>query len=267
MKVLGNRAPPGPFFASLEGAGRKVLFLDYDGTLAPFRVDRERAFPYPGVRERLETIRRDRATRLVLISGRWTEALLPLLGMVDPPEIWGSHGWERLLPGGGPPRVGPLDEEQVRGLAEADDWAVSAGFRGRYERKPAGLAVHFRGLPAAESDRLREMASRALSRIARSGGLDLHPFDGGIELRAPGRNKGFAVETVLGEEPSGIPAAYLGDDRTDEDAFRALEGRGLRVLVREEERPTEADLWIRPPEELLRFLDRWIAPGNEGGEE
>ena len=51
--------------------------------------------------------------------------------------------------------------------------------------------------------------------------------------------------------------AYLGDDRTDEDAFRALRGRGLSVLVRAEPRETAADAWIRPPEELIEFLRTW----------
>jgi trehalose-6-phosphatase len=52
--------------------------------------------------------------------------------------------------------------------------------------------------------------------------------------------------------------AYLGDDRTDEDAFKALAGRGLAVLVREELRPTAAAVWLRPPVELLDFLQRWM---------
>jgi len=50
----------------------------------------------------------------------------------------------------------------------------------------------------------------------------------------------------------------LGDDRTDEDAFKSIKGRGLGVLVREAFRPTYADVWIKPPEELLAFLARWL---------
>jgi len=45
---------------------------------------------------------------------------------------------------------------------------------------------------------------------------------------------------------------------TDEDAFRAIRGKGVGILVREALRPTAADLWIRPPEELLTFLAGWI---------
>jgi trehalose 6-phosphate phosphatase len=51
--------------------------------------------------------------------------------------------------------------------------------------------------------------------------------------------------------------AYLGDDVTDEDAFRAVKGRGLAVLVRAEYRRTAADIWIKPPHELKNFIGRW----------
>ena len=51
--------------------------------------------------------------------------------------------------------------------------------------------------------------------------------------------------------------AYLGDDLTDEDAFKAVEGRGLGILVRKQWRSTAAAAWLKPPEELIRFLERW----------
>jgi trehalose-6-phosphatase len=51
--------------------------------------------------------------------------------------------------------------------------------------------------------------------------------------------------------------AYLGDDFSDEDAFRAIPDEGAVVLVRPNFRATVASLWLRPPEELLQFLERW----------
>jgi trehalose-6-phosphatase len=67
----------------------------------------------------------------------------------------------------------------------------------------------------------------------------------------------MAVETIIAEEGDAV-IAYLGDDFTDEDAFSAIKGKGLSALVRPEWRPTSADVWIIPPEELLSFFDRWI---------
>jgi trehalose-phosphatase len=196
------------------------------------------------------------------VSGRWTRDLIPLLGIEKPPEIWGCHGWERLRPGRSP-ELGPVWEEAVRGLVRADEWARAERLGARCERKPASVALHWRGLAPGAREELRARALPVWTEIARGSSLELRDFDGGVELRSPGRDKGSAVRTVLSEEPPGASVAYLGDDLTDEDAFRALEGRGLRVLVHAEGRPTEADIRIRPPEELLAFLDRWtLAAGG-----
>ena len=58
------------FLESVARAQRSVLLLDYDGTLAPFSVDRQRAVPYPGLRDLLQQIIDVGRTRLVIITGR-----------------------------------------------------------------------------------------------------------------------------------------------------------------------------------------------------
>jgi trehalose-6-phosphatase len=90
-------------------------------------------------------------------------------------------------------------------------------------------------------------------------GLRLLEFEAGLELRM-GRDKGGAVEAILAETGTGGPVASLGDDLTDEAAFRAVNAlgtRGLSALVRRERRKTEAQVWMRPPGELRGFLERW----------
>ena len=72
-------------------------------------------------------------------------------------------------------------------------------------------------------------------------------FDGGLEIRVAGPGKGDAVRAILKEAGPGAAVAYLGDDQTDEDAFHALKGIGLTVLVRPQSRPTAADVWLQPP--------------------
>jgi trehalose-phosphatase len=76
-------------------------------------------------------------------------------------------------------------------------------------------------------------------------------------MRARGRDKGDAVREVLAGRPEGAACAYLGDDLTDEDAFAALDGRGLGVLVSHVPRGTRAHAWVRPPVGVLTFLHRW----------
>ncbi|MBN1102718.1 MAG: hypothetical protein JXL84_04800, partial [Deltaproteobacteria bacterium] len=96
MKVLNPMFDYRHFCKNLPDALQRALLLDYDGTLAPFHSDPSRAFPYSGVPEMLNRIMSSGKTRVVVISGRWTKDLLPLLALRRQPEIWGSHGLERL---------------------------------------------------------------------------------------------------------------------------------------------------------------------------
>ncbi|OGP60939.1 MAG: trehalose-phosphatase [Deltaproteobacteria bacterium RBG_13_61_14] len=256
MKPELNSPELARFWERLAGAPQRVLMLDYDGTLAPFRVERDHAFPYPGVREALDRILAGRTSRLVLVSGRWTKDLIPLLGLRELPEIWGCHGLERLFPDGRY-EIAPMDERSVQALAEADHWAEAQGWGERCEAKPGSIALHWRGLAPAEQEALSRQFREAWAVRGPASGLELHDFDGGLELRAPGRNKGDAVETILAEAGPEAAAAYLGDDLTDEDAFGAIRGRGLSVLVREQWRETAAELWLRPPGELVEWLNQW----------
>jgi trehalose-phosphatase len=263
VKVLNTKLNLNEFFKHLPQAERKVLFLDYDGTLAPFKTNPGEALPYPGVREIISRIMGRTDTRLVIVTGRWTRDLIPLLGLRRPPEIWGSHGLERLTVDGSY-EISPMDERAVQGLADADEWMEKKGLLHRCEKKPGCLALHWRGLPEGAVLELRNAVLPTWRHLAKTAELDLIEFDGGLELRIAARNKGDAVKSVLEEGPKErLSAAYLGDDLTDEDAYKVIKGKGMGVLVRKEFRPTFADVWIRPPGELLKFLSRWL--GEEGG--
>jgi trehalose-phosphatase len=256
MRILTPTTDLTHFFDHVRRADERALLLDYDGTLAPFRVQRDEAVPYPGVRQLLDDLLGDQRSRLIIISGRAMSDLIPLLGLQRQPELWGSHGWERLLPDGRYER-GDIGERAAHGLTQARAVVETLGLADRCERKPVSLALHWRGLDGATVQTLRDTITAHWTPPAMEAGLQIHTFDGGIELRVPGRDKGYAVRTILTEMHPNAALAYLGDDLTDEDAFHALDSRGLRVLVRDELRPTVADLWLQPPQELLEFLHRW----------
>ncbi|HJW81048.1 MAG TPA: trehalose-phosphatase [Acidiferrobacterales bacterium] len=256
MRILRPTGDPDRFFEKLAQSPRAALLLDYDGTLAPFCIDPQEARPYAGVRAALDAIMAQHDTRVVLVSGRWTRDLLPVLGLKQIPEIWGSHGWERRFPDGRVEMARPA-EAALCALVEADGWIDEVHARGgRSEFKPACLAIHWRGLDAASADDIAAIVTKNWALHGRDSGLELHHFDGGIELRVPGRHKGDVVQTIRAEMPDAL-LAYLGDDATDEDAFHALADTGLGVLVRKELHATAAGLWLAPPDELLDFLQRW----------
>jgi trehalose-phosphatase len=245
----------------LRAAPRSVLMLDYDGTLAPFHVDRFAATPYPGVEDRLAILSTISQVRLVLVSGRSARELRDLLRPGFRGEIWGSHGRERLS-SDGTYELFALNPIQQAALEQVGLEMSAHGLSDSLEVKPTSLAIHWRSFEPAMQERIRSMVqsifARIDQRIAQPGELHLLPFDGGLELRSTDRTKGTAVAEVLSQEPDDAPVAYLGDDLTDEDAFVALGNKGYSILVRSEVRASFARFWLRPPEELLEFLDAWI---------
>lgn len=256
MEILSKQISLDKFFRRLRDCRRSLLFLDYDGTLAPFREKRDEAVPYPGLPDLLADLASLDGVRLVFVTGRAVRDLKPLLGRAaEGVEIWGSHGRERLHRDGRYETLG-LSPEAGEALDDALHWTSARGLNLHSELKVGCVALHHRSMGREEREETFAEARKVWSELAERAGLELHEFDGGIELKVPGRSKGDAVNAVLAEVPEAV-AAYLGDDLTDEDAFRALEGKGLRVLVREEQRETAADLWITPPEELKRFLEMW----------
>jgi trehalose 6-phosphate phosphatase len=245
------------FFHEVARAPESALVLDYDGTLSHFRLNRTEAFPYSGVTPLLQEIMVTGRTRVVLITGRRADELIPLLAISPHPEIWGIHGLERLH-NDGLHEIEPVDQRTLDALSAADDWIDNLKLQHLAEHKPGSLAVHWRGLP---EDAARDVRGRVLLgwlSIADRACLTIEEFDGGVEMRMAIRNKADAMQTVLAEMDVAAPVAYLGDDQSDEDAFRALHGRGLCVLVRPQWRETAANLWLRPPAQLLGFLRAWL---------
>lgn len=255
-KAPENRDVYASFLDQVRHASKRALMLDYDGTLAPFTPDRAHAYPYREIPALVSQVMQSN-TRVVLISGRAATELLFLSGIHPHPEIWGSHGSERLLTDGTYEAAAPPPQHRA-GLQLAEKSFRSAGLAARMETKPGGIAVHWRGLSATDRKAVEEKVRTLSDPLVEEYGLQLLPFDGGLELHAPGKTKADAVEAVLAECGKGVVAAYLGDDQTDENAFRAIKGRGLSVLVRPEPRPTLADIWLCPPDGLGKFLRDWL---------
>lgn len=262
MQILNPQLDLIAWLQGIESASQRALLLDYDGTLAPFKEKRDEAIPREGVRDILRDILAKGRTRVVIVSGRSLHDIEPLLGIDPLPEIWGSHGWERRLPDG--TRQEPQFSQQIRaGFDAALSFIESAKLMDRIERKTSSLAVHWRGLDSAEAEIIDRTVMQGWSPIAQSAGFAIKPFDGGLEMSVPGRDKGMAVRTILAELGRDAVVAYLGDDRTDEDAFRALKGRGTSFQVHDEQhldiakRETLADVRLWSPTDLLPFLARW----------
>jgi trehalose-phosphatase len=100
------------------------------------------------------------------------------------------------------------------------------------------------------------MARELWAPLTREGVLRLDRFDGGLELRAAGRDKGSAVRELLAEAPPGALLIYVGDDETDEAAFREVGPRGIALRVNRRPRPTAAHGTLASCAQVVRWLEQ-----------
>ena len=244
--------------------GPSLLALDYDGTLAPFRNERSEARMPDGLRDLLAALATCEATRVVIVSGRPIAELEALLDLDPLPELFGVHGWERRLPDGRRTKHSPLPHTSDMLRREWRRLSKELGEQAgqRLERKSASLALHVRGVTPSEGEALLARVEPRWYALAADQRFELRRFDGGIELRCTGRSKGDVMRELLVELPRGATAAYLGDDETDEDAFRTIAGRGLGVLVAEGPRRTAATHVIAPSA-VAALLGEWLRLARE----
>jgi trehalose-phosphatase len=244
------------FWSRLARSERRFLGLDYDGTLAPFRVERLQATPAPGAVAAVEALLEDRGNHVAIISGRLVQEVRQLLGPL-PVLMVGSHGFERLHPDGRHERR-PLEPAQRERLDLAARQVDGLGLGERLERKAASVAFHTRGLEREQARALEARVEGLWSEGCAGSALSCRPFDGGVELRAGGVDKGKVLEGLLEAHP-GAFAVYVGDDRTDEDAFQLLRQRGgvgVKVGQHELDR-TAASGWLSDCEAVVEFLRKW----------
>ena len=244
------------FFERCDRTKTARLLLDYDGTLAPFHTDRYKAYPYPGIISILNRIIQTGRTKVSIISGRPIKEIQSLLRPLQNFEVWGAHGLEHISADGVYERAS-VDPEVLSILNKAEDWLLQSGLLSIAEIKPGGIAVHWRGLAPTEAEDILNRVRNGWSRFDEVPSVKLLLFDGGIELRTTHPDKGDAIGAILRNANSHAAISFLGDDLTDEDAFRVLSKHGLSILVRPEYRATAANVWLRPPHELIEFLNLW----------
>jgi len=214
---------PPPPSDLLDGA---ALFLDFDGTLVELADTPDGISVPTALGPMLERLKRKLDGRLAIVSGRSLADLqshLPLHGIA----FSGSHGLElRLADGTHLPLSVPLGLDDACEAVEAFAAAGDDGFL--VERKPAGIALHYRRAPE-EAARVEAF----MSGLAHKTGFALQRGAMVTELRAHGATKGDALKAFM-TEPAFAAARpiFVGDDLTDEDGFAeaaALGGAGVLV--------------------------------------
>ena len=245
------------FFQQISQQKRGVLLLDYDGTLAPFKKRRDQAYISPRIKKLLLQILVETKTKVVIITGRDIGDLLSLLNFEPLPEIWGSHGRERRNSQGKYHAL-PLSIQQQKGLEIAESVANRFLPKERVEIKKFSRAIHVRGMKGSSQKALIKKIQNEWKPLVEKFHLKISPFFAGLEISVPSKDKGDAVRTIIKKLSKRTPVAYLGDDHTDEDAFQAIRGRGLAILVGARAGKTRAVVKFRKIHDVILFLRRWL---------
>ncbi len=232
-----------------------AVFLDYDGTLAPIVSRPDQAVLSQSTRAILRAL--TAKVPVAILSGRELEDIskrVDIEGLV----YAGSHGFDIAGPDG-LRRQEAIEFLPALDFAEKEIREKLAGIPGALtERKCFSIAAHYRNVSEHDFPKLQRAMSEAAARhqqLRMIDGKKVYELLPNIDW-----DKGKAVLWLLEklglERPNPI---YIGDDRTDEDAFRVLERRGVGILVSEKPRATAARYTLRDPSEVERFLRELVA--------
>jgi trehalose 6-phosphate phosphatase len=255
IEAIGNRLDASPF----------ALMLDIDGTLAPIAPTPPLAQVPSATLFILERLASLPGVSMALVSGRSAPDARAIAGV---PGAWviGNHGHELMDPDG-VVTVRPDAASHETAMAEAARQLASLQMTegALLENKRWTLSIHYRNV----KDDVATLRSRVRS-VAAALGLRITEGRKVMEVRPPvDVDKGTAVlEFALrhGALPSGA-ALYAGDDRTDEDAFRALRasGRAVTVHIGDGSRKTSAEIVLPTPAELHDLLGWLVTRRRKAG--
>jgi len=233
---------------------KPVVFLDYDGTLTPIVDHPELAVLAPDMREAVRRLAEK--TTVAIISGRDREDVMRL---VDLGNVFyaGSHGFDISGPHG--TRIEfEQDQSFLSSLARAADLLEKKlkNIHGaQVERKKFAVAIHFRRADPKDHSRVEELVDEVhacFSNLRKTGGKMIHELRPNMDW-----DKGKAVHWLLKAlkySPAMALPIYIGDDLTDEDAFRELQDYGIGIVVRDENRMTAAHYALENTHEVRAFL-------------
>jgi trehalose 6-phosphate synthase/phosphatase len=227
---LVNRAIENQIAQQYHRASRRILLLDYDGTLVPFARYPEMAVPSERVLGQLGRLTADPKNTVVIISGREREFLDKWFSKLRTILVAEHGGFVRMLPTGwaGLVDADPAWKRQVLPVLQRYADRCTGAF---IEEKNLSLVWHYRsadpGIALLRSQELKEELRELALRDGKLQVLEGHKV---LEIKKAGYDKGSVVLKLLGRSRYDFLLA-IGDDKTDEDLFRILPAQAQTVKI------------------------------------
>lgn len=245
--------------SEIEKSDRVFLFLDYDGTLTPIVSTSEKAkFPRK-TKDLIKRLQRDPKFTVAIISGRSLKDIKRMVGISG--FIYaGNHGLEIAK---GQRRILKSIKSSTRSAIKKIMLSLKSQLRhikgARVEDKGCTLSVHFRLVRPRQRQLVKKIFKRVMRPYVLSKKVKISSGKMVLEVR-PGIkwDKGKAVLHILAKEKKAWPV-YIGDDVTDQDAFRAIKGKGISIFVGSPKKGTAADYFLKDPREVALFLNKLIS--------
>jgi trehalose 6-phosphate synthase/phosphatase len=240
--------------SAFKRAERRHLFLDYDGTLVPYARHPRLAIPNKDLIGLLSILSSDRKTEATIISGRDSLTLEEWFRNL-PINLVAEHGASIKLRNGAWHHEKEVDQTwkpRIRPTLELFSQRSPGSF---IEEKIHTLAWHYRNVdPELGFVRSRELLDN-LHHLLRN--TPLHIIDGNkvIEIRMAGVDKGTVARKFLEESTYDFVLA-VGDDKTDEDMFRALAGKAVTIKIGRGN--TTAQYSLAGQAEVIRLLNHLV---------
>jgi trehalose-phosphatase len=234
---------------------RIYLLTDYDGTLTPIVNHPDRATLNANVRDLLRSLLKDRRFTLAIITGRTLKEIIQLVGIKGAYYI-GNHGLE--IKGPSLTFVHPVAEKLSPMISRICN-DLKSKFEPIYgiivEDKGLTASIHYRMVPKSM---IGEMKKVVRSMVRSYEDFEIRYGKMVVEIRPKVFwDKGDAALWLvrnLGED--GI-ITYIGDDKTDEDAFKKIDG-GLTILVSKRKKYSNARYYLKSVEDVHKFLHRLL---------
>jgi len=213
-----------------RAADRRLIVLDYDGTLAPFAIEPGSAKPSAEVLEILRRMLTDERNDVYIVSGRDAATLERWLGHLRIGLV-AEHGMKHRQPGGVWKVATGGHIEWMEEVEEAMSAYAGLCPGSFVERKEFSVAWHYRAADEQNAGMGLAALQRQLLPHTASGGLQLLPGNKILEMRTAGTDKGVAVKQLLNNTTYDF-VLCAGDDRTDEDMFQVLKGHANACTVK-----------------------------------
>jgi trehalose 6-phosphate synthase/phosphatase len=258
-KTKSLTAPLNRALADYKRSARRLLILDYDGTLVPFAVSPELAKPTPVLLRFLSSLAVDPCNEVLLATGR-DRGTLDRWFKGIPMGLAAEHGaWIKERDGDWKRQhfVAPHWKQEILPILKTYADRVPGAF---VEEKEFSLVWHYR---IADLEQARPVARELTDHLlVFTASIDLQVLRGNktVEIRKAGINKGGAVQQWI-EKGNFDFILAIGDDSTDEDMFAVLPYWGYSFRVGAH--PTRARFRMGDPAEVLEFLRELADTAND----